>query len=336
MLTAVAVISVFFLVVIFHEFGHFIVAKMVDIKVHEFSIGMGPRLASIKKGETEYSIRILPIGGYVRMEGEDETSNDLRSFTNKPILSRAAVLFAGAFMNFVLAVLVFSIISYVIGMPTTIIEKVTPNFPAEISGLKNGDKIIQINDKTVTKWEDIVTEINKEKDKELEIIVLRGNEKKKFVVEPVLDKESGRFMIGIIPKAKKSIIYSVKVGIERTIFIISMMFKFFQMLFKGNINTKDIVGPVGIIYMVGEAARVGILSVLSLTGLISVNLGFFNLLPIPALDGSRLLFLFIESIRKKPIEPEKEGFIHFIGFIFLMILMILIAYKDIIRFNVLR
>ncbi|WP_069649572.1 RIP metalloprotease RseP [Caloranaerobacter ferrireducens] len=336
MLTAVAAILVFFLVVIFHEFGHFIVAKMVDIKVHEFSIGMGPRLASIKKGETEYSIRILPIGGYVRMEGEDEVSNDLRSFNNKSILSRAAVLFAGAFMNFVLAVLVFSIIAYVIGMPTTIIEKVTPSFPAEISGLKNGDKIVQINDKTIKKWEEIVAEINKEKDKELEIVVLRGNEKKKFVVKPVLDKESGRFMIGIIPKAKKSIIYSVKVGIERTIFIISMMFKFFQMLFKGNINTKDIVGPVGIIYMVGEAAKVGMLSVLSLTGLISVNLGFFNLLPIPALDGSRLMFLFIESIRKKPIEPEKEGFIHFIGFIFLMILMIIIVYKDIVRFNVFR
>ncbi|KPU28180.1 zinc metalloprotease [Caloranaerobacter sp. TR13] len=336
MLTAIAAILVFFLVVIFHEFGHFIVAKMVDIKVHEFSIGMGPRLTSIRKGETEYSIRILPIGGYVRMEGEDEVSNDLRSFNNKPILSRAAVLFAGAFMNFVLAILVFSIIAYVIGMPTTTIEKITPNFPAENSGLKKGDKIVQINDKTITKWEEIVTEINKGENKKLEIIVLRGNEKKKFIVKPMLNKESNRFMIGITPKAKKSIIYSVEVGIKRTIFIISMMFKFFEMLFKGNINTKDIVGPVGIIYMVGEAAKVGILSVLSLTGLISVNLGFFNLLPIPALDGSRLMFLFIESIRKKPIEPEKEGFIHFIGFVFLMILMVIIVYKDIVRFNVFR
>lgn len=336
MLTVVAAILVFFLVVIFHEFGHFIVAKLVDIKVHEFSIGMGPRIARIKKGETEYSIRILPIGGYVRMEGEDEVSNDLRSFNNKPILSRAAVLFAGAFMNFVLAVIVFSIIAYVIGMPTTTIEKIIPNLPAEVSGLKSGDKIIQINDKAIKKWEEIVSKINKEKDKELEITVLRGKEKRKFTVKPVFDKDSGRFMIGITPKAKKSVIYSIKIGIERTIFIISMMFKFFQMLFQGNIDTKDIVGPVGIIHMVGEAARIGFLSVLSLTGLISVNLGFFNLLPIPALDGSRLMFLLIEFIRKKPIEPEKEGFIHFIGFVFLMILMIIIAYKDIVRFNVLR
>ncbi|QIB26158.1 RIP metalloprotease RseP [Caloranaerobacter azorensis] len=336
MLTAVTAILVFFLVVIFHEFGHFIVAKLVDIKVHEFSIGMGPRLAKIKKGETEYSIRILPIGGYVRMEGEDEASNDLRSFNNRPILSRAAVLFAGAFMNFVLAIIVFSIIAYVIGVPTTTINKVTPNFPAEISGLKSGDKIIQINDKPITKWEEIVSEINRGKNKELEITVLRENEKKKFIVKPVLDKQSNRLMIGIVPKSKKSVLYSIKIGIERTIFVIGMMFKFFQMLFQGNVSTKDVVGPVGIIYMVGEAARVGILNVLSLIGLISVNLGFFNLLPIPALDGSRLMFLLVEFIRKKPIEPEKEGFIHFIGFVFLMILMIIIAYKDIIRFNVFR
>ncbi|RKD34470.1 RIP metalloprotease RseP [Thermohalobacter berrensis] len=333
-MTALAAIFVFFLVVVFHEFGHFIVAKLVDIKVHEFSIGMGPRIFKVKKGETDYSLRALPIGGYVKMEGEDEKSDDIRSFSNKPVLARMAVIAAGAIMNFILALLVFSLISYIIGAPTTTIMETTKDMPAYNAGIKSGDKIISVNNIDIDTWDELVSVISKSEGKELKVTVLRNNKKIDFYVDPVIEKDTGRAIIGIVPEMKKSILYSIKNGFDRMIFMLSMMFRFLRMLLTGNVNTTDVIGPVGIIHLVGEAAKLGFLNVLSLAGLISVNLGFFNLLPIPALDGSRLMFLIIELFRGKPIDPEKEGFIHFVGFVFLMLLMIFIAYKDLIRFNV--
>lgn len=336
MQTALATIFVFFIVVLFHEFGHFIVAKISGIKVHEFAIGMGPKLFKINKGETDYTLRLFPIGGYVKMEGEDEYSNDARSFSRKSIKVRMAVIAAGAIMNFILAIIVFSIYSFYIGVPTTTIDSVSVELPAYEAGLREGDIITLIDNYQISNWEDIKKAISKSDGEDINITVLRNGKEQYFSIKPIIDNDENRLIIGITPKMKRSLILSIKSGFENVIFVLGLMFQFFAMLFKGKVTSDDISGPIGIVFLVGEAAKSGLLYVLYVAGFISINLGFFNLLPIPALDGSRLVFLIIELIRGKPVNPEKEGFVHFIGLVFLMLLMLVVAYKDIIKFNVFR
>jgi len=332
--TALATIFVFFIVVVFHEFGHFFIAKIFGIKVHEFAIGMGPKLFKINKGDTDYTLRLLPIGGYVKMEGEDEYSDDLRSFSQKPVGVRMAVIAAGAIMNFILAIIVFSIYAYNVGVPTTTINEATEKLPAYEAGLRAGDTITSINNFDVNSWEDIKTSINASNGKEITVKVIRDNKELEFTIKPVMDSETNRLIIGISPKMTKSLLLSIKNGFENMAMILGLMFQFIGMLFKGNVSSGDISGPIGIVVLVGEAAKSGFQYVLYVAGFISINLGFFNLLPIPALDGSRLVFLLVELVRGKPISQEREGFIHFIGFVFLIVLMIIVAYKDIIKFNI--
>lgn len=334
MQTALATIFVFFIVVVFHEFGHFIVAKISGIKVHEFSIGMGPKLLKINRGETDYSLRLLPIGGYVKMEGEDEHSDDVRSFSKKPVGTRMAVIAAGAIMNFILAIIMFSVYSYNIGVPTTTIDIATEKFPAYEAGIRHGDTITRIDDYSVNNWDDIKEAINASSGREIRVTVLRNEKEFNFLIQPIIEKEDNRLIIGITPTMERDFLLAIKTGFQNTIMILGLMFQFISMLFKGNVSSGDISGPVGIVYLVGEAAKSGFQYVLYIAGFISVNLGFFNLLPIPALDGSRLIFLLFELIRGKPVNPDREGFIHFIGFVFLILLMLVVAYKDIIRFNI--
>lgn len=334
MKTALATIFVFFIVVVFHEFGHFIIAKISGIKVHEFAIGMGPQLFKINKGDTDYSLRLLPIGGYIRMEGEDEYSDDARSFSKKPIGTRMAVIAAGAIMNFILAIIVFSIYAYNVGVPTTTIDEATEKLPAYESGLRSGDTVISINDFKVNSWGDITKTINATKGEKITVLVTRNGKEHNFIIKPIINKEENRLIIGISPKTTRSLSLAIKSGFQNMIMILGLMFQFIAMLFKGKVSSGDISGPVGIVYLVGEAAKSGFQYVLYVAGFISINLGFFNLLPIPALDGSRLVFLLFELIRGKPVKPEKEGFIHFIGFVFLIALMLIVAYKDIIKFNI--
>ena len=335
MATALAAIFVFMSIIIFHEFGHFIVAKSVGIYVPEFSIGMGPKLFHKKKGETDYVLRALPIGGYERMEGEDENSEDPRSFTKKPIGSKMAVVAAGSIMNFVLAIIVFTIFSFGAGMPTTTIKETIKDSPAQEAGLKSGDKIVEINNESTKSWNKIADAINNSPPKkEMEVTVLRGSKLIDYHLIPKIDKEyNNRLIIGIVPTSEKTLISAIKGGFGKTIAVLGLMFQFLKMVFTGQVKTTDLSGPVGVIYTVGEAAKYGFLNVLYITGFISVNLGFFNLLPIPALDGSRLMFLTVELVRGKPVNPEKEGFVHFVGFVFLIALMIFVTYSDIVKFK---
>lgn len=333
MLTAIAAIFVFLMVILVHEFGHFAIAKLVGIKVNEFSIGMGPKLVQKKKGETEYTVRLLPIGGYVKMEGEDESSKDPRSFGNVSVLSRIGVVIAGAIMNFILAIIVLSVVSYGAGMPTNTIEKTQLNSPADNIGLMSGDTIVSINGQETKSWGKVADSINKsDPEKEIEVIIERQGQDKTFMIKPTI--EDGRTIIGIVPSYEKSIISAIKGGFEKTFMFLNLMFDFVSMIFKGKVSTKDLSGPIGVIHEVGVAAKLGIFNLLYILGFISVNLGFFNLLPIPALDGSRIIFLLIELVRGKPIDPDKEGFIHLIGFVLLISLMLLVTYRDIIKFNI--
>ncbi|HLR21409.1 MAG TPA: RIP metalloprotease RseP [Tissierellaceae bacterium] len=333
MQTTAAAIFVFLLVILLHELGHFTVAKLVGIKVNEFSVGMGPKIIQKEKGETKYTLRILPIGGYVSMEGEDEESQDPRSFGEASPLSRMAVIAAGSFMNFILAIVVLSIVAFSIGEPTTIISETIVDSPAEMVGIMPGDKIVKIDDNKVDDWDDLSNSIkNANTDEDINVYLIRNGEEKLSVLRPIM--KNGENMIGIVPKHQKSLIYGIKGGIQQTGMFVKLMFEFVAMTFKGQVSTNDLAGPVGVINEVGKAAKMGYTNLLLLLGFISVNLGFFNLLPIPALDGSRLVFIAIELIRGKPINADKENFIHMIGFMLLIILMLVVTYKDLFRLNI--
>ncbi len=332
MTTVFVAIVVFGLLVLIHELGHFTVAKLVDIKVHEFSIGMGPKLAQVKKGETAYSIRALPLGGYVRMEGEDEESDDLRSYNNKSVLSRIAVIFAGPFMNFVLAIGLFSIIFYYIGAPTTRISEVIPQSPAQHIGLRSGDIIHSIDGERMGTWQDVIDAIGNSEENPIDVIIIRDNNKVEKTVRPIRDADTDRITIGIVTTMERSVFSSVKNGFIVIKAITIDILTFLKGLVTGRSNvTGEVMGPIGILSLVGEVAKTGWLDIINLTAVLSVNLGLINLLPIPALDGSKIMFLLAEVVRGKPIDPEKEGMVHLIGFGILITLMLFITYKDILN-----
>ena len=333
MITAVAAIFVFLLVVLLHELGHFSVAKLVGIKVNEFAIGMGPKIFQRQNGETQYTLRAFPIGGFVRMEGEEENSDDPRSFGKASVMSRIATIAAGAIMNFVLAIIVLSIVAFNVGVPTTTLSGTIEGSPAQEYGIQAGDKVLAINEIEIKEWQDIVDAINYYGiGSELSVKVERNGSLETIQVMPVEDE--GRVVIGITPEYEQSIGSAVKAGFQDTWYFIKLMFQFLGMLFQGKVSTDDLAGPIGVINEVGNAAKMGFTNLLNILGFISVNLGFFNLLPIPALDGSKIVFLLIELVRGKPIDPEKEGFIHLVGFVFLISLMLIVTYKDLLRINI--
>ena len=217
MLTAIAAVFVFLMVILFHEFGHFIIAKAVGIKVNEFSIGMGPKILQKEKGETKYSVRALPIGGYVSMEGEDENSDDPRSFNKVPAISRIAVVVAGATMNFILAIIVLSIFSFSVGMPTTTVLETLDGSPAENVGIEKGDTILEINDVQIKNWDSIVNEINSSNpNKNMKVTVLRNGDKKDYILKPEISKDN-RVIIGIVPTSEKSFMSAIKGGVQRLV-----------------------------------------------------------------------------------------------------------------------
>jgi regulator of sigma E protease len=329
MLTAISFILVFGIIVFFHEFGHFIFARINGIKVHEFSMGMGPKLFSIKKKETVYSLRIFPIGGYVKMEGEDEDSQEMFSFSKKNPYQRFSVIFAGPFMNFVLAIILLTIIGFIIGTPTNIVGEAIDGLPATNAGIISNDEIVSINNVKIKEWEDIVNEISSSEN--LNIKIIRDSEEIEIELIPIIDEENGRKIIGISPKYVINPIESIKNAAITTYQFSTSLFVFLKDLIVGNEVQGEVLGPVGIVELVGNEAKNGITNLLFLAAYLSVNLGVINLLPFPALDGGRIVFIIVEILRGKPIDPQKEGFVHMIGFTILMGLMVFVLWKDITR-----
>lgn len=333
LLNILSFILVFCILVLFHEFGHFAAAKLNGIYVHEFSIGMGPKLFEKQGKETLYTIRAFPIGGFVNMEGEDEKSESPRSFSGKSPLRRLSVLIAGPMMNFILATILLFTIFISIGSPTNIMGEITPDSPAYNAGIELNDEIISINGITITTWDEIISNISKaDTRKALDIEVKKQNGQTKVLsVKPMIEEESGRAIIGIRYLPKKEIGKSVTVAVTNVVNISKEIVTFLvSMPFKG-VGAGDVVGPVGMYKMIGSAAQSGIFDLLSLGALISINLGIFNLLPFPALDGGRIVFILIEMIRRKPLNEEIEGKIHFIGFAILISLMVFLVFKDVLR-----
>lgn len=339
---------IFFVVVISHEFGHFIVAKKNGIHVVEFFIGMGPVLFSFVKGDTKYSLKLLPIGGACMFEGEDGLEKEKGelsegAFPNAPVWARFATIFAGPLFNFLTAYLMALIIVSVCGSTLPQIQKVNEGSAAEAAGLQAGDMITGINGKKVHLGEDVtlVTQLNT-KGEALTVTYERNGEEKTVVVQPVFDEADQRYYMGISTGEHLdcNLLQTFQYAFYTMNFYARATYKSLGMLVTGQLSKNDVSGPVGLVKTVDDvydAAKVyGALTVainmLNITLLLSVNLGIMNLLPLPALDGGRLVFLLIEAVRGKPVPPEKEGLVHLAGMAALMILMVVVLFNDITKF----
>lgn len=322
------------MLIISHELGHFLAAKAVGVQVHEFAIGMGPKIFEYKGKETLFTLRALPIGGFNKMAGmEPEDEDHPRGFNKKSVGQRSLIIFAGSFMNFILALLIFIIVFMGLGVPTNrnVIGGIIPGGAAEIAGLKPGDQIVAINGEETKTWEDLTAIIHKNAGKELDFQIKREEKFFNVKITPVLDPEYKVGLIGIERSwEKQGFFESIVLGVKQAVELGYLLIVSLVQMIVGKIPA-EVAGPVGMVQLVGQAAQYGLASVLNFAAILSLNLGLINLFPIPALDGSRLIFLGLEKLRGKPLQPEKENLIHFIGFFLLIGLMILITYQDILR-----
>lgn len=331
-MTIVYAVLMFCLLIFIHELGHFIAAKACGVKVNEFALGMGPAFFKKQKGETLYALRAIPIGGYCAMEGEDEDSEDERAFNKKPAWQKAIIVVAGAAMNLLLCILFLIIIALYTGTVTISIDQVNDGSPAAKAGIQSGDVITAIDEKPIKDWTQIIEGIGAA-EKQVTVEVERDGKKLSFVSE--LEKgEDGRQIIGIIPKRDHNVLTAVKVGTVNTWNMTKMMGITIKQLFTGEVSAKDLTGPVGIVYAVNDTAKYGFVYLLYLTALISLNLAIVNMLPLPALDGGRFLFILIRKITGRAITDEMEGKVHFVGIMLLFALMIYVTWNDIVRFIV--
>ena len=332
-MTIIVALLLFSLIVFIHELGHFLFARKNGVKIHEFAIGMGPKIYSIKR-DIEYSIRLLPLGGFVSMEGEDGESNDPNSFGNKSMLQRASVLFAGPFFNIVFAIILMIPVVMYIGTPIPKFSEVLPDSPAKLAGIKVGDVIKSINGENINSWEQLVESIHNSGGKELKLEIDRDGKIEDINLTPSKNEE-GNYQIGIIPDKEKDILGAIPKAFQMTWSMIVQMITFIGQLITGTIPggfENAVAGPVGVIGIVSDAAKTGIIQLVYIASVISLNLGIMNLLPIPALDGGRLLMIGIEAIRGgKKLDSNKEAMLHTIGFMLLMAFMLFVTFKDITR-----
>lgn len=349
MLKTLAIIFAFGSMVMIHELGHYMVAKWIGVKVIEFSFGFGPKLVGYQGKETLYALRVIPLGGFVKLHGMDAEVdangkaviapiNDARSFMNKPVWQRMAVIVAGPIMNFVLAIILFVSVFAYLGIPaagnTNMIGSLVPGKPAATAGIQPGDKILAVNNESTLDWTRLTEVIWGKPDQVLSLTIEKDKGKQQTVsVKTEKDAQNGHGVIGIAPEiiyTHASILQSTRYGLERTVDFTKTIVVLLAQMVTGKIPA-DVGGPVMIVQAIGDAAQQGLGDVLGLTGILSIQLGLLNLFPIPALDGSRLVFLLLEGVRGKPLNPEKENMIHLVGFVLLMALMIAVTYKDVLR-----
>ncbi|QUG41119.1 RIP metalloprotease RseP [Psychrobacillus sp. INOP01] len=415
--TAIAFIIIFGSIVFFHEFGHFIFAKRAGIMVREFAIGMGPKIFGYTKGETLYTLRLLPIGGYVRMAGEDMDSvelqpgyrlgihlNDLdeidqillnqnkqfpdmlfleversnltdqmfiegyneeeklvrykvarnavinekgnktiiapadRQFGSKSVGQRTMTIFAGPLFNFILSFFIFLALGLFQGVPTyePVITTVVKDSPAEQAGMQDGDLVTKIDGASITTWDELSEKVKVSSNELMEFTVERDGQEVNLSMTPnevVAGKEKvGQIGVQYSSPLEKNPVKAVVYGAEQTYEWTKRIFTILGTLITGNFSIDDLSGPVGIYKATEEVAQYGVYNLMHWAAILSINLGIMNLLPLPALDGGRLLFFLFEALRGKPIDKQKEGMVHFVGIMLLMVLMVVVTWNDIQRF----
>ncbi|KAA0547902.1 RIP metalloprotease RseP [Bacillus sp. BGMRC 2118] len=411
--TVIAFVVIFGALVFFHELGHLVFAKRAGILCREFAIGFGPKVFSFKKDETVYTIRLLPIGGFVRMAGEDPETIELkpgynvglilnesnqvmkivlnnkdkypnarvievenadverkmfisgyeqeekletftvhekavfvadgvetqiapieRQFGSKTLSQRTLAIIAGPAMNFVLAFVIFILLGLLQGSPVNeaLLGRIVDNSPAQEAGLKQGDRIETIDEVSVTTWEDVVGIIREHPQEELTFTINRNGESfdSKITPEKAPGEESYG-VIGVYGPVEKNVLSSFKYGFTETYFWTKEIITGLGKLITGQFNIDMLSGPVGIYSATDQVAQTGVYNLMRWGAILSINLGIINLLPLPALDGGRLMFFAVEAVRGKPIDRQKEGLVHFVGFAFLMLLMLFVTWNDIQR-----
>ncbi|MGN0777062.1 MAG: M50 family metallopeptidase [Candidatus Ventricola sp.] len=322
--------------IIAHEAGHFWAARACGIEVQEFAMGMGPLLVKWKsKRGTQFSIRLLPIGGFCQFYGEDEDDADPRAFGNQAVWKRMLTVASGPLMNFAVALLVIVLYMSALGLLTTVprVSEVEPH--AAEAGLMAGDTLLAVNGVDVTDVTTVLTEISGSAGEDVTLHVRRGGEEIDVVIAPFYDEEAARYRVGFTfaqERVRISLLQSIPFSVSYNVESVRLIVKTLKdLVFKGE-GVSEVTGPVGTVYVIQEVTQQGGIDIyLELLALISVNLGVMNLLPIPGLDGSRLLFLLVEAVRRKPVKRELEGAIHGAGFILLMALMLALTYKDIMQ-----
>lgn len=336
----VIAILLFSIIIIFHELGHFLLAKANGIRVNEFCLGLGPTLISFTRGEMKYALNLLPIGGACVMEGEDADSQDARAFGQKSVWARISVVAAGPIFNFIMAFLFAFILTCNIGYDLPVLADVNPGYPAEEAGLMPGDVIVKIDGSRIHFFRDISSYIQFYPGKTVEVVYEREGERYTTTLEPKMDEELGYYRYGIIGKNERyhgNVLENLKYSIYEVKYWIVATLRSLRGLVTGLFSFNDLSGPVGIVKMVGDGYEASVsygflavfLQMLYMAILLSANLGVMNLLPLPALDGGRLVFLLIEAVRRKKVDPDKEGMVHFVGMILLFGLMILVIFNDV-------
>lgn len=415
MITVIAFICMFGVLVFIHEFGHLIFAKRAGMLAREFAIGFGPKIFSFTKNETVYTIRLLPVGGYVRVAGEDPEIVELkpghhigiefndkemvnkiivnnkskhpnarvievehadldhkliidgyeldeeerlrfnvdpkaffvmdeketqiapydRQFASKSVGKRAMQLFAGPMMNFLLAIFIFFLLGFIQGVPTeeAMLDEIQPDSPAAEAGFQTGDEIVEIEGNSISTWEEFTKIVQNNPEESLTMKVARDGEIVDVTVVPRERDFQGETIgqIGVGQAVEKSFISTIQYGFTQTYDITKLILTNLGMLVTGQLSLEALSGPVGIYDATDAVVQTGFMNFLMWTAILSINLGIVNLVPLPALDGGRLLFVGIEAVRGKPIDPQKEGVVHFIGFALLMLLMIVVTWNDIQR-----
>lgn len=340
LLTIVAAVLIFSVIIFVHEFGHFLAARIFGVTVHEFAIGMGPVLWKRQgKRETVYSVRAIPMGGFCQLEGEDEESASPDAFNNKKPIPRIIILVAGVVMNLLLGfVLVLGLITTgaVVsdGLTSTVVEKVDPNSSAA-SFLEPGDKIVAVNGKRVNIQRDLSFELSRNGAKEATLTVERNGEKftKPFIpMEVAYEDGSKGYLVGFNIAIKPVTVWGIlRESFFQTVWMGKLVFVSLGMLLSGQAGVQDMSGPVGVVSAMNTVAQSGLLPLLYFAAFLAVNIGLMNLLPFPALDGGRIIFVLIELIFRKPVPRDKEGWVHFVGFALLILLMVYVTWNDIVR-----